>query len=162
MASFPFVQRTIARSMSGSSCTSTCWAMMWSLATSKPVTSFQRRSEYQALVCAVDEVPSSCRQADAATDAAAAAATDREPCMVCRYSEKQVGYMACSILMNEVSLRLCLLINIICQVSCSSCTHQPSQQCSSSCSTLADAAGALWHAALVRLRLSGRHSICQG
>jgi hypothetical protein len=49
--------------------------------------------------------------------------------MVRRYSEKQVGYMACSILMNEVSLQLYNLIYH--PESSSSCAHQPGQQCGS-------------------------------
>jgi hypothetical protein len=65
--------------------------MMWSSGTSRPATSSPPKSEWRVLRTNIQPLSSS-----------AAVLLTVCPAASRRYSEKQVGYMACSILMNEV------------------------------------------------------------
>ena len=83
------VQSMTGKSMYGSSYTSTCWATKWSSGTSRQQTSFLQQSAAVPPVCAA------LCYADMLNGGS-------QWVLWCRYAEKQVGYMACAILLNEV------------------------------------------------------------
>ena len=116
------LQTMTGRSMSGSFCTSTCLGMMWNLGTSRQLISYLQASrpfdansyissvKLQGHYFAVMKRLHPIEQEDCICHMLYHSLTSFVPC---RYAEKQVGYMACAILLNEVSIKPYSCLNAV-------------------------------------------------